>query len=202
MKFPADYPYSPPTVRFITKVWHPNVYEVRRTSGTNFNFLKKWSGIINWSAPNSLFAFHGYYKPKFGFSSVPISRPFHAKVLFRSHSSDYNLKRQPLSPVVWDLRCLTHIKTCLQVMQQQMNLTVSKSPNPCPGICRWLFSFPLNLKIGCLNILFPEWRSLYFHTSPSSWRPSKRRAPLWEVESNSERQVRCDQVCFNILRIA
>ena len=29
MKFPPDYPYSPPSVRFITKVWHPNVYEVK-----------------------------------------------------------------------------------------------------------------------------------------------------------------------------
>lgn len=29
MKFPADYPYSPPSIRFLTKVWHPNVYEVR-----------------------------------------------------------------------------------------------------------------------------------------------------------------------------
>jgi ubiquitin-conjugating enzyme E2 R len=27
MKFPADYPYSPPSIRFLTKVWHPNVYE-------------------------------------------------------------------------------------------------------------------------------------------------------------------------------
>lgn len=27
MKFPQDYPYSPPSIRFITKVWHPNVYE-------------------------------------------------------------------------------------------------------------------------------------------------------------------------------
>ncbi|RXG53512.1 Ubiquitin-conjugating enzyme E2 R2, partial [Armadillidium vulgare] len=27
MKFPPDYPYSPPSVRFLTKVWHPNVYE-------------------------------------------------------------------------------------------------------------------------------------------------------------------------------
>lgn len=27
MKFPHDYPYSPPTVKFLTKVWHPNVYE-------------------------------------------------------------------------------------------------------------------------------------------------------------------------------
>ncbi|XP_037046377.1 ubiquitin-conjugating enzyme E2 R2 [Bradysia coprophila] len=27
MKFPADYPYSPPSIRFMTKVWHPNVYE-------------------------------------------------------------------------------------------------------------------------------------------------------------------------------
>jgi len=27
MKFPSDYPYSPPSLRFMTKVWHPNVYE-------------------------------------------------------------------------------------------------------------------------------------------------------------------------------
>jgi len=27
MKFPADYPYSPPSIRFLTSVWHPNVYE-------------------------------------------------------------------------------------------------------------------------------------------------------------------------------
>ncbi|XP_070543529.1 ubiquitin-conjugating enzyme E2 R2-like [Ptychodera flava] len=27
MKFPQDYPYSPPTFRFISKMWHPNVYE-------------------------------------------------------------------------------------------------------------------------------------------------------------------------------
>ncbi|CAM9398880.1 ubiquitin-conjugating enzyme E2 R2 [Lampetra fluviatilis] len=27
MKFPQDYPYSPPTFKFLTKMWHPNVYE-------------------------------------------------------------------------------------------------------------------------------------------------------------------------------
>lgn len=27
LKFPSNYPYSPPTVRFLSKVWHPNVYE-------------------------------------------------------------------------------------------------------------------------------------------------------------------------------
>ncbi|KAI1712794.1 ubiquitin-conjugating enzyme domain-containing protein [Ditylenchus destructor] len=27
LKFPTNYPYSPPTMRFSTKVWHPNVYE-------------------------------------------------------------------------------------------------------------------------------------------------------------------------------
>ncbi|KAK9504977.1 hypothetical protein O3M35_009139 [Rhynocoris fuscipes] len=27
MKFPADYPYSPPTIKFLSKVWHPNVYQ-------------------------------------------------------------------------------------------------------------------------------------------------------------------------------
>lgn len=25
--FPADYPYNPPALKFLTKVWHPNVYE-------------------------------------------------------------------------------------------------------------------------------------------------------------------------------
>ncbi|XP_060063665.1 ubiquitin-conjugating enzyme E2 R2-like [Ylistrum balloti] len=27
MKFPADYPYNPPSVKFMSKMWHPNVYE-------------------------------------------------------------------------------------------------------------------------------------------------------------------------------
>ncbi|NXG79379.1 UB2R2 enzyme, partial [Baryphthengus martii] len=27
IKFPLDYPYSPPTFRFLTKMWHPNIYE-------------------------------------------------------------------------------------------------------------------------------------------------------------------------------
>lgn len=27
LRFPSDYPYSPPSMRFISKVWHPNVYE-------------------------------------------------------------------------------------------------------------------------------------------------------------------------------
>ncbi|GIY42208.1 ubiquitin-conjugating enzyme E2 R2 [Caerostris extrusa] len=27
VKFPPDYPYSPPSIRFLSKVWHPNVYE-------------------------------------------------------------------------------------------------------------------------------------------------------------------------------
>ena len=28
MKFSHDYPYSPPTFRFITKMFHSNIYEV------------------------------------------------------------------------------------------------------------------------------------------------------------------------------
>jgi len=27
LRFPSDYPYSPPSMRFLTKFWHPNVYE-------------------------------------------------------------------------------------------------------------------------------------------------------------------------------
>jgi ubiquitin-conjugating enzyme E2 G1 len=27
LTFPTDYPMSPPTMKFTTKIWHPNVYE-------------------------------------------------------------------------------------------------------------------------------------------------------------------------------
>lgn len=27
LKFPTNYPYAPPTMKFLSKVWHPNVYE-------------------------------------------------------------------------------------------------------------------------------------------------------------------------------
>ncbi|PIO62741.1 ubiquitin--protein ligase, partial [Teladorsagia circumcincta] len=27
IRFPPNYPYSPPSMKFLTKVWHPNVYE-------------------------------------------------------------------------------------------------------------------------------------------------------------------------------
>lgn len=27
MRFSKDYPYSPPTFRFLSKIWHPNIYE-------------------------------------------------------------------------------------------------------------------------------------------------------------------------------
>ena len=39
MKFPHDYPYSPPTVRFSTKMWHPNIYEVNYLF--TFHFLSE-----------------------------------------------------------------------------------------------------------------------------------------------------------------
>jgi len=42
MKFPHDYPYSPPSVKFLTKMWHPNVYEVSSCSAVDiltFNWL-------------------------------------------------------------------------------------------------------------------------------------------------------------------
>lgn len=38
IKFPIDYPYSPPAFRFLTKMWHPNIYEVNLN---NFKNKKK-----------------------------------------------------------------------------------------------------------------------------------------------------------------
>lgn len=50
MKFPGDYPYSPPSVRFITKMWHPNVYEV-----SPFLFLFKiYIFKTNWNLQSSV----------------------------------------------------------------------------------------------------------------------------------------------------
>ena len=31
VKFPLDYPYSPPRLRFLTPILHPNVYQVQRS---------------------------------------------------------------------------------------------------------------------------------------------------------------------------
>ena len=27
IRFPGDYPYSPPSFKFISRIWHPNVFE-------------------------------------------------------------------------------------------------------------------------------------------------------------------------------
>ena len=27
IRFPGDYPFSAPSFRFLTKIWHPNIYE-------------------------------------------------------------------------------------------------------------------------------------------------------------------------------
>lgn len=47
MKFPPDYPYSPPSIRFMTKVWHPNVYEVSKLTIHSFEEFAKESIYIN-----------------------------------------------------------------------------------------------------------------------------------------------------------
>uniref|UniRef100_A0A3P9PW68 UBC core domain-containing protein n=1 Tax=Poecilia reticulata TaxID=8081 RepID=A0A3P9PW68_POERE len=38
IKFPTDYPYSPPAFRFLTKMWHPNIYEVKYHSQNSLLF--------------------------------------------------------------------------------------------------------------------------------------------------------------------
>jgi ubiquitin-protein ligase len=47
MKFPQDYPYQPPTVRFSTKMWHPNIYEVISFIKIKF-FFKYKNKYIEW----------------------------------------------------------------------------------------------------------------------------------------------------------
>lgn len=44
MKFPLDYPYSPPSIRFLTKVWHPNVYEVSNFVADSY-WMPRWAEI-------------------------------------------------------------------------------------------------------------------------------------------------------------
>ena len=60
MKFPPDYPYSPPSVRFITKVWHPNVYEVRNNyekqkNSSNYLNTNKWTIVSLFECTKVLF---------------------------------------------------------------------------------------------------------------------------------------------------
>lgn len=56
MKFPPDYPYSPPSIRFLTKVWHPNVYEV--SAKINFVVTRL---VIYCIIPNSVYYIHWRY---------------------------------------------------------------------------------------------------------------------------------------------
>uniref|UniRef100_A0A3B3BR17 UBC core domain-containing protein n=1 Tax=Oryzias melastigma TaxID=30732 RepID=A0A3B3BR17_ORYME len=45
-KFPVDYPYSPPAFRFLTKMWHPNIYEVTSPSNLSENDLCFQNGDV------------------------------------------------------------------------------------------------------------------------------------------------------------
>ena len=46
LKFPPDYPYNPPSIRFLSKVWHPNVYEVIHI--LKIPLKKKNLDIVEW----------------------------------------------------------------------------------------------------------------------------------------------------------
>ncbi|KFQ46764.1 Ubiquitin-conjugating enzyme E2 R1, partial [Nestor notabilis] len=53
LRFPIDYPYSPPAFRFLTKMWHPNIYEVGpRDSAEPFRWVgelpsERWNPTQN-----------------------------------------------------------------------------------------------------------------------------------------------------------
>ena len=71
MKFPVDYPYSPPSIRFMTKVWHPNVYEVSERVSL-FSFFppsvplctRERATVIDFQARRSLARFFFYPPPR------------------------------------------------------------------------------------------------------------------------------------------
>jgi ubiquitin-conjugating enzyme E2 R len=50
IKFPTNYPYAPPNLLFLSKVWHPNVYEVR------LNLFPINSLFVEWRALYFYFA--------------------------------------------------------------------------------------------------------------------------------------------------
>lgn len=52
IKFPIDYPYSPPAFRFLTKMWHPNIYEVNLN---NFKNKKKEREREKWLSNVDIF---------------------------------------------------------------------------------------------------------------------------------------------------
>uniref|UniRef100_A0A4W5QZX5 UBC core domain-containing protein n=1 Tax=Hucho hucho TaxID=62062 RepID=A0A4W5QZX5_9TELE len=53
IKFPIDYPYSPPSFRFLTKMWHPNIYEVSDSTTLNVPFSGPCISKIICKNPNN-----------------------------------------------------------------------------------------------------------------------------------------------------
>ena len=60
MKFPVDYPYSPPSVRFLTKMWHPNIYEVYYNGGKQ---IKRTYSTKSCDYVHNLFCRRPYHSP-------------------------------------------------------------------------------------------------------------------------------------------
>lgn len=55
IKFPIDYPYSPPAFRFLTKMWHPNIYEVilkpnQTTAWSVLAFIETYMNSIHYTS--------------------------------------------------------------------------------------------------------------------------------------------------------
>lgn len=90
MKFPPDYPYSPPSIRFMTKVWHPNVYEVSK-------YILELSIPRTLSLPVSTLSSHTCACPP----RIPCPCPFSLHPsLFLSH------------PALAAPRCITTVPLC------------------------------------------------------------------------------------------
>ncbi|XP_036865730.1 ubiquitin-conjugating enzyme E2 R2 isoform X1 [Manis javanica] len=80
IKFPIDYPYSPPTFRFLTKMWHPNIYEFHSKGYLHQRFSFEggdvtyyiWTGLLSGVAAEQLRAF---FNPKNGDVCISILHP-------------------------------------------------------------------------------------------------------------------------------
>jgi len=189
MRFPGDYPYSPPTVKFLSKMWHPNVYEVclsfihlllfatnfsRGRGVPDFKYRVDLFTVWRTNVINLLLKFIEMGEMHLR-QQVKFAQPLWLRVLLLliCHWRHWFLYR-------W---CVTRITCSLVLSLRYVLVSVWKQPD---WVTYGMFTWMSTRYVSWCVL---EWWSVYIYPASSGRWSSKRWASVWAMESNTECSV-------------